>query len=209
MICVPEAVTTTMNYTTAREAHELWVKSLKSLCKILAKTMTVVSILWHERNHIYIEITLVEKENLEVCLLAISVCSKLSTIFLPASTICVNLCLSENLVVLACKNHSYLLGIAFNATEENREVVLSTRLDVHSEVTFVQHTNTCPAIKVIVMTDALSIDSHVGWVVWVDGIIHARLDETGRMSRADKLPVSTRSPSVTLCRTVFETAILN
>ena len=83
MIGVPEAVTTTVNNTTAREAHELWVESLKSLGKVLTKTMTMISILWHERNHIYVEITLVEKENLEICLLAIVIGSKLGIVFLP------------------------------------------------------------------------------------------------------------------------------
>ena len=48
-ICVPESVATTMHHASAREAQELWIKSLKSLSQVPAQSVSLIGILRHER----------------------------------------------------------------------------------------------------------------------------------------------------------------
>ena len=53
-VCIPEAVTASMNHATAGEAHELRVKVGQRLCQILAQSVSLVSILGHKRDLVHI-----------------------------------------------------------------------------------------------------------------------------------------------------------
>ena len=60
---VPETVTTAMHHATTREAHELRMEVGECLSQILTQAVPLISILGHQRYHIYIHITIVKSQN--------------------------------------------------------------------------------------------------------------------------------------------------
>ena len=133
-ISIPEAVATTMNHASAREAHELWLKIGKCLSQILAQTMPLVSILRHQRHHVDIEVAHIQHEHHQRSFLAGGIRRQYSLIFLPAITSHVDDSLCQELRILGrpswqllYESHTHLLGIT-KVTHEGREVVLLASL---------------------------------------------------------------------------------
>ncbi len=70
-IGIPETITTTVCHTTTGETHELGIQTLESLCQVLTYTMTMIGVLRYEADHIYVQLTDLEHQDLQIGVLAI------------------------------------------------------------------------------------------------------------------------------------------
>ena len=107
---IPEAIATAMHYATAGEAHELRLQVGQCLGQVLTQTVSLISILRHQRYHVNIQIARVEHKNLKDCLLRSGVGCQHSTVLLPVLVCHVNHDIGQELRLLG---HPALLGLRF------------------------------------------------------------------------------------------------
>ena len=208
---VPETVTASVYHTSTRETHELGVQALECLGQVLADAMSVVGVLRHEPHHVEVHLALLQHENLQVGIGTVLGGNEHSLILLPLLVIDVEGCLGQHLRLVTGndQHHADRFCLAADIAHEDAEVVLGTRLDRHAVETVIAQSHTRPAVEVVVVTDALRIDTHIGGVVGMDGLVVAIHDVAGRVARTQETPVGTGSPSVTHHGAVLEGTVLH
>ena len=159
------------------------MKVSQSLSQILAKSVSLISVLRHERNSVNIQFAFGKNENLQRRILAVLSTSKLCTELLPGTCRNINCSLSQSLGRLTPalrlnQCHAYFLGITLHVTEEGREIIFLSSLKGNTVETIVLHTYTRPAVIVIIMPYALNVHAHVGGIIGVQGMVHTRFYAT-------------------------------
>ena len=193
-----------MNNATAGEAHELRMKSFECLGQIFAQAVSFVGILWHERNHIGIDNTLIEHEQLQRSLLTVGIRSKHTLVFLPRLVgHALNRCLGQQLRVFVVslwlnEHNAHSLVAPLYIAKERREVIFCAGLQRQAIEAIVLNTESFPALVIIILLHTLDMKAHVGRVVRMNGVVHARLHIAQRMSGTNHAPGSTGSPAITL-----------
>ena len=167
---VPEAVAAAVYHTAAREAHELWLQVGQSLCQVLTQTVTLVGVLWHERQVVDVDVAIVEQQHLQGSLLAVSVRLERGLECLPVvfAFACrdVERCLCQQFRVLApalrlYQYHTQLFGGA-HIGQTHGEVVLCAVLHADTLETAVLDAEASPALEVVELSCALGVDAHTG-----------------------------------------------
>ena len=214
-IGVPESVAASMNHTTAWEAHELRMQVGQSLSQILAHAMTLIGILGHQRNHVNIHLALIQHQNLQHGLLGLFRGSQHNLVFLPILAAYVDGSLGQQFRVLApphlrlSQHYADLFRIVVHIAEESREIIFGPGLYGNAVEAIVLQAETLPALVVVILLHALDMQAHIGGIVLVEPVVHARGQIAQRVSGTDGLPGCSRSPPVTLGRTELERAVLH
>ena len=181
-IGIPEAVSTTVYHTTAREAHELRMEVGKCLSEVFAQTVSLVSILRHQRDHIDVHIAIRQHQNLQSGLLAVGIRRQRSRIFLPFAGIGSQLDVIQQLGILPPalwlnESDTDFLSSTVVA-DENRKVVLCTSLHGDAVVTVVFETIASPALEVVELSGTLGMQTHVSGVIGMDASVFAHIHRT-------------------------------
>ena len=202
-IGVPHTVAATVYDATAREAHEFGLEVSQRLHHILAKAVTVVGILGHQRHHIYIQIARLHAENLQGCLLAVGIGGEYGLKAVPVLAVHIDVGLSQQFGVFAPplrlhQGYAYQFGIASCIAHEDGEIVFVTSFDRDTVETVILQAETLPAPVVIVFLHTLCVQTHIGGIVGVYAVVHTDFRIPQRMSRTYALPCCGGSPAVAL-----------
>ena len=203
-----------MHHASAGETQELRVQVGQCLSQILAQTMPFISILGHQRNHINVHNALIEHKNLQHGLLRLFCRSQHASIFLPRLVAHLKGSFGQQLRVFApslrlSQYHAHLLLASLHIPEESREVIFGSGLHRESVETIVLESESLPSLVVIILLHALDVQTHVGGIVRMYGVVHTRLQVAQRVSEASQAPSRARSPSVAFHRTILERAVLH
>ena len=198
-----------MNHTTAGEAHELRIQVGQSLSQILAHTMTLIGVLGHQRNHVDIHLALIQHQNLQHGLLGLFRGSQHNLVFLPILAVYVDSSLGQQFRVLApplrlSQHHADLFRIVVHIAEESREIIFGPGLYGNAVEAIVLQAEALPAFIVVVFLHSLGVQTHIGGVVGMQGIVHASLHPTGGVTRTHEAPRGAGSPAVAFDGTEFE-----
>ena len=223
---VPEAVATAVYHAAAGEAHELRVEVGKGLCEVLAQAVTLISVLGHERELVDVDDAHVQREHLQHCMLRVFGWREHSLVFLPVAAAGVDGGFSKELRVAApsllrfdeddaqtrCEGGVLSLQgvclLELRHAQEHGEVVLCAGLHGDAVEAVVLQTETLPTLIVVVLLHTLGVQTHVGGVVGMQGIVHASLHPTGGVTGTHEAPRGAGSPAVAFDGTEFERAVL-
>ena len=212
-VSVPEAVASAMDDTAAREAHELRMEVGQRLNQVFAETVALVGVLWHQRYHIDIEVARRQHQHLQRSFCAGLRRSEDGRIFLPGLVAHVNYGLSQELRVFAPfsglhENDANLLGRA-DVAHENREIILLSGLHADAVEAVVLDSESFPALVVVVLLHPFGVETHIGRIVGVEGVVLAHINRTKGMSGTCDAPGGAGTPAVAFGRAVFERAVLH
>ena len=203
-IGVPETITTTMYYATTREAHELRMQVGKGLSEVRAQTVSLIGVFGHQRYHVDIQVAGVQHQQLQNGILTVFCGSEHGTIFLPLLVANGDGCLVQHFGVFSPslrngQHNADLLGLV-NIAEEGREIILRTSLYRDAIIAAILQTKTFPAFVVIELLGTFSVETHVGGIVRMDGVVHTNLQGSQRVSWTNLLPGCARAPTVSFGR---------
>ena len=215
VIGVPESVATTVDNASARESHKLRIQVGQSLCQILTHSVAFVCVLRIERNHINVDVANGEGQNLQAGAVASLFRCECNLIFLPIFAR--NL---ESGVENGCRLtapsaarlhncHAHLFVNAVGVAEEGREIKFCVGRDFNTVETIVLQAGASPAVEVVVVANALNVQTHIVGVVLVERVDLASLKISERVPRADSLPSGAGAPAVALRHVVLKRAVLN
>ena len=181
-IGIPEAIATTMNYASSRETHESWVKVGQCLSQILTQTMTLISILRHQRYYINIHIASGEYQYLQSSILAVGIRSEHRLKLFPVLIIHIKGSLCQEFWILwwptlygLYQYNTNLLGITNYVAHKSREIVLLASLYRDTVETVVLYADTCPTSIVVILLSTLDVEAHVVGIVRMNRILYTWL----------------------------------
>ena len=183
MVGVPEAVAAAVYHATAGEAHELRLQVGQCLSKVLTQAVTLVSVLRHERHVVQNDVTLVEHQQLQGSIFAVSsgyqrslmlmqtvkavrllrllpLCKRHITNHLNDSVAQQFRIPAPGLWLYECDAHRH--GLVAPVDHAHGEVVLLARLHHDAVEAVVLQAEALPAFIVLVLLDALSVQLHAG-----------------------------------------------
>ena len=187
---VPESVSATVDDTSSGESHELRVERLKGLSEVTAHAMTLVCVLWHEREGVDIHHTRGEGKEEERRVGARCGGCQCASVSLPCLAVYCQRGVSDNLALGAWldESHTDLLCLPVDVAGEEREVVSRAFLDSDSVESVVLESESAPAVIVIILLGALYVQAHVVEVVRVQGVGLECLYQTERVAWALHTP---------------------
>ena len=218
---VPEAVATAVHHAAAGEAHELRVEVGEGLCEVFAQAVTLIGVLGHERDLVDVDDAHIQRENLQHSMLRVFGWREHGLVFLPAAAAGVDGGFSKELRVAApslwfdeddaqtrCEGGVLSLQrvclLELRHAQEHREIVLRAGLHGDAVEAVVLQAEALPAFIVVVFLHSLGVQTHIGGVVGMQGIVHASLHPTGGVTRTHEAPRGAGSPAVAFDGTEFE-----
>ena len=143
--------------------------------------MSVVGVLGYEANHVDVQLAFLKHEYLQVGIGAVLRGSEYGSVLLPLLVIYIDGGFGEYLGLAAggCQYDAHGLCLAADIAHEDAEVVLFTGLHVHAVEAVVHQAYSGPSVVILVVTDALGIDAHIGGIVGMDGILMTVNDVAG------------------------------
>ena len=204
-----------MHHTSTGESHELRIQVGQRLSQILPHAVALIRILGHHRNHVNIQLALVQHQNLQHGLLRLFRGSQHSLILLPILAAYIDGSLGQQFRVSApphlrlSQHDAHLLRTIVHITHKGREVILCPSLHREAVEAIVLQSEALPALVVVILLHTLNVQAHIGGVVLVETVVHAWLHESQRVSGTDGPPGSSRSPPVALGRTELEGTVLH
>ena len=201
-----------MDDTTSGESHEPGVQVCQRLCQVFTQAMSLVGILWHERYHVDIQHTGVQYQDLQDGILAVLLGGQHSLVFLPVLAVGRDGSLCQQFGVFApslgnAQNDADLLGSTCVA-EEGGEVVLGTSLDGDTLKALILYAEAFPTRIVVIFLHTLNMETQIGGIVGVNGIVFAHFKGSQRVTRTHLLPRSSGTPAVAFGRAILERAVL-